>query len=154
MTERRRILVATDGSEYAKKGLEYAVSLVGDGGEILLLHVVPYEFDPTTSFWKTPQAEVLDKKYLKKLREEAERLLEDEIKELEVRIGSIPSEIKIIPVVEFGEPSKKILEVAEKSKCDLIVLGVRGGSSWKKKLLGSVSNNVLERAKIPVLVIR
>ena len=151
----RKILVATDGSEYAKKGLEYAVSLASTaGGDIILLHVVPYEPDPTTSFWKTPVAEMMDRKYLERLREDAEKLLDDEIRRIEGKISNIPAEIKLIPVVEFGEPSEKILEVAEKTNSDLIVLGVRGGSSWKKRFLGSVSNSVLERSKIPVLIIR
>ena len=153
--EHMRILVATDGSEYAKKGLDYAVSLASiSGGEIILLHVIPYAPDPTTSFWTSPVVEVMDRKYLDELRKDAERLIEEEKKRLEREIERIPHEIKVTSLIEFGEPAEKILEIAEKTKADLIVMGVRGKSSWKKIILGSVSDKVLDRAKIPVMIIR
>ena len=56
--------------------------------------------------------------------------------------------------VEFGDPAETILKVAEEEKADMIVLGVRGVSAWKRLILGSVSERVLEEAKVPVLVVR
>lgn len=94
------------------------------------------------------RVEARDKKYVEELYKDAEKLLN---KELE-RVSD--QDVKVTPWIEFGEPAEKILEVADKSKADLIVIGVRGKSTWKKIILGSVSDKVLDRAKIPVLVIR
>lgn len=143
-----RILVATDGSEYAKKGLKYALSLASmKNGDIILLHVVNYVPESTPSIWTSPKVEARDKKYVEELYKEAENLLTEEMK-------AIPEDISVIPLIEFGDPSDKILEVAERVNADLIVIGVRGKSGWKKIILGSVSDKVLDKAKIPVLVIR
>ena len=152
MLEHKKILVATDGSKYAERGLEYAVSLASIGGsEIVLLHVVPYFSDPAVNFWKTPAVDAIDRRYLDRLRKNAEKLLEAEIKRLQ---KVVESRIKFTPMIEFGDPAEKILEVADRINADLIVIGVRGKSSWKKKIVGSVSDTILNRAKIPVMVIR
>ncbi len=144
-----KILVATDGSEYAKKGVEYASSLaLSNDGELILLHVVPYVPEPTPSLWISEKIEARDKKYAEELYKEAEKLLAEELE----RVST--TGIKATSWIEFGEPAEKILEVADKTDADLIVIGVRGKSTWKKIILGSVSDKVIDKAKVPVLVIR
>ncbi|RLI74182.1 universal stress protein [Archaeoglobales archaeon] len=147
--EGMKILVATDGSEYARKGLEYALSMaLMNGGEIILLHVIPYIPESKPTIWTSPKVEVRDKKYVEELYKEAEKLLNDELERISTE------NVKTTKWIEFGEPAEKILEVADKANADLIVIGVRGKSTWKKIILGSVSDKVLDKAKIPVLVIR
>lgn len=144
-----KILVATDGSEYAKKGLDYALSLaLMNNGEIILLHVIPYVPESPPPLWASPKVEERDKKYVEKLYKEAEKLIEEEVN----RIKNV--DVKIKTVVEFGEPAEKILDVTEKLNVDLVVIGVIGKSKWKKVILGSVSDEVLDRAKVPVMIIR
>jgi nucleotide-binding universal stress UspA family protein len=47
-----------------------------------------------------------------------------------------------------------ILEVARKRKCDLIVMASHGRRGLSSLLLGSVTQKVLTRSKVPVLVYR
>ncbi len=144
-----KILVATDGSEYARKGVEYASSLaLSNDGELILLHVVPYLPEPTPSLWVSEEVEARDKKYAEELYKEAERLLAGELE----RVST--TGVKARSWIEFGDPAEKILEVADKTEADLIVIGVRGKSTWKKIIMGSVSDRVIDKAKVPVLVIR
>ncbi len=63
----------------------------------------------------------------------------------------ILKEINIL--VERGNPSKIILNVAEEKKCDFIVMGFKGKTAFEDATIGSTVNRVLHRSKLPVLVI-
>jgi nucleotide-binding universal stress UspA family protein len=51
-------------------------------------------------------------------------------------------------------PADGILETAEQSGCDLIVMGSHGRRGLAKFLLGSQATEVLTRSKVPVLICR
>lgn len=53
-----------------------------------------------------------------------------------------------------GRPFKKIVEVAEHDRVDLIVMGSHGRTGLAHLFLGSVAEKVLRRAPCPVLVVR
>jgi nucleotide-binding universal stress UspA family protein len=55
--------------------------------------------------------------------------------------------------VEFSVPAKMILEVANREKIDLIVMGTHGRNGIKRALLGSVADRVLKVAPCPVVTI-
>ena len=57
-------------------------------------------------------------------------------------------------VLLFGEPSKEILALAEKEKCDLIAMATHGHRFLSDIILGSVANDVRHSTRIPVLQIR
>ena len=48
----------------------------------------------------------------------------------------------------------EIIEFAERENIDLIIMGTRGRTGFKKLLLGSVASGVVNFAHCPVLVIR
>ena len=64
----------------------------------------------------------------------------------------VPSGIKKEAFSETGSPAVAILDFAEHSGTDLIVMGGRGLSPVTGFLLGSVSQEVMEEAKCAVLV--
>ncbi|RLI86040.1 MAG: hypothetical protein DRO98_05985 [Archaeoglobales archaeon] len=144
-----RVLVGTDGSELAKKAVEYAAGLaMQNKGEVLLLHVIGVEPKIPPSIWTTSEVERRDREYLEKLRVAGESLLKEESNRIAL------TGVKVSTRIEFGDPAEKILEVAERENVDMIVLGVRGTSKWKRLLLGSVSEKVIENARVPVLIVR
>ena len=53
-----------------------------------------------------------------------------------------------------GAPAEVILEYAKQNGVDLIVIGSRGLGGIREFVLGSVSHNVVQHAKIPVLVVK
>jgi nucleotide-binding universal stress UspA family protein len=53
-----------------------------------------------------------------------------------------------------GRPSVAIVDEADRLESDLIVVGSRGRDPWQTMLLGSVSAEVVDRARSPVLVVR
>jgi nucleotide-binding universal stress UspA family protein len=53
-----------------------------------------------------------------------------------------------------GNPADVIVQEAEESGADLIVVGTRGHNAAKRLFMGSVSTNVVHHAPCDVLVVR
>ena len=53
-----------------------------------------------------------------------------------------------------GNIGKKILNFIKRYNFDMIVMGSRGMGSAKEMFLGSTSNHVLHKSKIPVLIVK
>jgi nucleotide-binding universal stress UspA family protein len=53
-----------------------------------------------------------------------------------------------------GDPRDEILYKVEELKADVLVVGSRGLGSFKRALLGSVSDYLVHHLKIPVIVAR
>ena len=53
-----------------------------------------------------------------------------------------------------GDPAEVIIEVAEREKADLIVVGNKGMTGTRRFFLGSVPNKVLNHAPCSVMVVR
>jgi len=131
-TKLSKILVAIDGSESAKKALEYAVQLAKKHkAKITLLNV-----GESKIFGLKPEV----------ARKIGESILFDAAAKVK--------ELKLNTQLEFGNPAETIIEVAEKGNYDLIVVGNRGLSSVKRFFLGSVSDDVSHHAKSSVLIVR
>lgn len=56
--------------------------------------------------------------------------------------------------VAVGDPAHTLIDIQESYQCDLIVMGARGMSTLRSALLGSVSNEVLHSARVPVMIIK
>ena len=55
--------------------------------------------------------------------------------------------------VEEGEPHKKIVEVAEEERCDVIIIGAKK-RGWMRRLFGdNTVEKVISQAPCPVLVV-
>ncbi|MFB6124755.1 MAG: universal stress protein [Halanaeroarchaeum sp.] len=137
-----RILVATDGSESASAVVEEAVGLARLSGATLhALSVVDtrdYNTLPETKWLSVDEA----------LTEEAEAAVED------VRERAVDSRVTVETAVESGVPHETIVAYATDHDVDLVVMGTHGRSGIDHFLLGSVAENVLRFAPVPVHVVR
>ena len=136
-----KILVPTDGSEFARKAELHALFLAKvSGAEIVALSVSENHFINGIS-----------------LNEEVEQLnqiLTDRCKEDLKEFEDMNEEgVKISAVIREGSPAKVILDVAAEEDIDLIVIGSSGKSGFDRFILGSVSDKVVNTAKCPVLVV-
>ena len=134
----KKILVCFDGSEGSEKALNKAITLIEEFGELYLLAVIPNPADKT----------FVDEEMHKKIKKKAENMISDVIND----IGQ--HEFIITGMVEEGDPAAIIIDVANKLKVDLIVLGSKGQSELGKYLIGSVANKVVQYAAKPVMVVR
>ena len=56
--------------------------------------------------------------------------------------------------VASGDPAHTLIDILENYGCDLVVMGASGMSSLRSALLGSVSNEVLHAAGVPVMIVK
>lgn len=56
-------------------------------------------------------------------------------------------------LVEFGEPSKTIIDMSKQYDIDLIVMGDRRVNALTRVFLGSTAQKVIHKSKIPVLIV-
>ena len=136
----KKILLPTDGSEYALREVERANNLLAEGGEIIILGVV-IEIRKT-AFHRSKDVERTNKEAVKEAEANV-KLMKD----------LFDDNIKVRTMVKKGFPSEKINEVAEKEDCDLIIIASSGRSGLHRFVLGSVAENVLKNAEKDVLLI-
>jgi nucleotide-binding universal stress UspA family protein len=56
--------------------------------------------------------------------------------------------------VASGDPAHTIVDIVERYECDMVVMGASGTSTLRSALLGSVSNEVLHAAGVPVMIVK
>jgi len=56
--------------------------------------------------------------------------------------------------VASGDPAHTLVDILENYACDLVVMGASGTSALRSALLGSVSNEVLHAAAVPVMIVK
>ncbi len=134
-----RVLFPTDFSVYANAVFACLPELkVAGMREVVLLGVVhPGDVPLGRAF----QAETLDK-----LQWSAEEALHI------ARMALEGKGVRVKTRIEVGSPPTEIVRVAQEESADLIALGAQGETAAQELLLGSVANEVVRRATIPVLV--
>ena len=137
----KKILVPTDGSDFAKDAALHALFLAKvSGAEIIALSVSENHFINGISV----SEEI----------EQINQILTDRCKKDLKEFEDMNDDgVKISSVIKEGSPAKTILEVAEEEDIDLIVIGSSGKSGFDRFILGSVSDKVVNAAKCPVLVV-
>ncbi len=56
--------------------------------------------------------------------------------------------------IASGDPAHTIVDILERYGCDMVVMGASGMSPLRGALLGSVSNEVLHSANVPVMIVK
>ena len=139
-----RILWPTDFSPLAKAALPHAVGLAVDtGAELVLLHVLP-----SLAAYAVPDLSgALSVSLQRKARAAAQR----QLRRLEKQVKG-PS-FRLHTVLTEGVPFDQIIRAAKRLRCDLIVLATHGRTGLAHAIMGSVAENVVRRARCPVLTI-
>ena len=137
----KKILVPTDGSEFAKKAQKHALFLSKmSGAELIAVSVTENNF--------VNGLPLDDEVY--QLNQILKEKSEENLKEFE-KLNE--DNLKITHIVREGSPAKVILEVASEEDVDLIVMGSSGKSGFDRFIMGSVADKVVNSAKCAVLVV-
>jgi nucleotide-binding universal stress UspA family protein len=143
-----KVLVATDGSEASWTAVRLAGALAWPAGS--LVRVVSVVDAGTALFggpWPTAALVQADE-IQAGLRAVADRALRDAAAAL-ARPG-----IEVETTLLEGRPAIAVVDEADRIGADLIIAGSRGHGTLETMLLGSVTAELLDQARIPVMVAR
>jgi maltose/moltooligosaccharide transporter len=142
-----RVIVGSDGSDSAMRGVERAaeVAAASEAGLVVVCAYNPVsgrDEAKMSATVATTRTEVRGSSAAKEaLREAVERLNPDRLKSLDRRL------------VE-GAPAEALLAAADNPNTDLIVVGNRGLGAMGESLLGSVPGEVVSQATCDVLIVQ
>ena len=143
----KNLLIATDGSELADKGVTHGLALAKALGSKVTIVTVT---DPWTAYVTGEVgASFPIEEYERACEVSASAILAAAAKRAEA-LG-VPCEKRY---VKDEYPAEGILETAKKESSDLIVMASHGRSGVQRLLLGSQANKVVTHSKVPVLVCR
>jgi nucleotide-binding universal stress UspA family protein len=143
----RSILVGTDGSDTAREAVRQAMDLARELGAGLQV-VSAYGPVPAARLREEERDAPPDVQWAIGPREDVEAILEAVV--AEAGAAGVRAEVH----ARQGDPADAILDVAEETGADLIVVGNKGMTGAKRFLLGSVPNKVSHHAPCSVLIIR
>jgi nucleotide-binding universal stress UspA family protein len=151
------ILVAVDGSAFSVRASRLGAEILSgrSEGTLTLLYIAKSKVGlewyqgPGTDLNQASEQErqALDAAFKKGriFLDQAQTVCLDLLKDHGVRLETL-----MVP----GDPAQKIIEQAEKTSCDMIIMGSRGAGPLRGALLGSVSQKVLANSPYPVLIVK
>jgi len=137
----KHILISTDGSELAQKGVTYGLTLAKSLGSsvdvITVIEPYPLQSPATMGSWIEAQTK------------RAETAL-DQAKDAAARL-----DVKMeVVLATNSSPAEAIVETAKQRGCDLVVMASHGRRGVSRLLLGSQTAEVVHYSTVPVLVVR
>ena len=138
------MLLGYDGSGNAKRALDRAIALAGQQGAsirvVVVVNTMLIVYGPAAPYYPPDYAQQVMKEGAKLLTEAVDRARE--------------AGRDVTGTVEDGHPAEIILNLAEKERIDLVVVGRRGISGVERFLMGGVSSSVVSHSKCDVLVVK
>jgi nucleotide-binding universal stress UspA family protein len=139
-----RVLLPTDGSEAVGPAVDAAIDLAEIHGATL--HVLFIVDQPTAVSGTGEGVPGLDN-LLNAIEKEGQEVTGD------IANRASNRGIEAVTAVRQGNPHDDILSYAEDNDVDVIVMGTHGRTGVKRALLGSVTEDVVRHAEIPVLTV-
>jgi len=134
-----KILCPTDFSTMGQTALEMATSLARDrGATLVIMHVEepPMAYGGGELYYGIEEPN----------REELKRMLSEVVP----ADPAVPYEHRLM----IGSPATAIVEMAQRENVSLIVMPTHGRTGLMRLLMGSVAEEVVRKAKCPVLTVK
>lgn len=140
-----KILVPVDFLPHSAEAVRQAMELAAQhSAEVVLL----YAYEPG-QYPATPGDVIYDAEQLQHMTRKERARLDA------VRRDADPSgQLRITSRIAQGTPVRAIIEAATQEAVDLIVMGTHGRTGFGRAVLGSVAEQVMRRARCPVLTIK
>lgn len=145
-----RILLAVDGSPCSEAAVdEVATRPWPSNSEFRIVSAFELPLNPTPEVWPISPAYYTEMD--RAVSELARKVVDASSSKLKEAFGQSAN---VTGQILAGPPSSAILEEAERWKADLIIVGSHGYGTWRRLVLGSVSQAVVLHAKCSVEVVR
>jgi nucleotide-binding universal stress UspA family protein len=163
-----KILVAIDGSGPSMDAVDYAIAIAQrDDAELTALYVVSSPTrDDYTSDMPEDQIPETVKNIVRSAKKESQPWFNEITEKVRTKAAAVTLKedtkrttngvihVKTQVVVSPLSITGSIVQYAERENIDLIVVGTRGRSGFKRLLLGSTASGVVTHAHCPVMVVR
>ena len=151
-----KVLIPVDFSNYSLKACEFGFNFAHNiGAEVVLLHVYFTPIYATSlPYGDVFNYQLADEENVKNILQKVHtdlKSLSDKVKE-KVATGEFPN-VKYTCVLREGIPEEEVLRYAKEYRPRIIVMGTRGKNQKDIDLIGSVTAEVIERSRVPVLAI-
>ena len=145
----KTIVTGTDGSDTANQAVQHAIKLAKLAGA--KLHIV-------SAYKSVPAIAMAAPDAMSQLGAGTEEWESQVTAEVKAMLDRLVAEAKDQGVAAEehaleGDPAEVIVELADKTKADLIVIGNRGMSGASRFLLGSVPNKISHHSPCSVLIV-
>jgi nucleotide-binding universal stress UspA family protein len=135
----KRILLAVSNSDSYVRAVAMVAGLArATGSEVLVVHLVERLFLGRAGYWSSETPDQANQ-FVSRVR--------DELEKLGVRVTATTDKARREVV------AVRILRAAAEYRADVIVIGTRGKSTLHAFLRGSVAHELIQRSKIPVVVV-
>jgi nucleotide-binding universal stress UspA family protein len=146
-----QILIATDGSDLAQRGVAQGLSLAKALGSRVTVVVAterfPIQGATTSSGWVGSPVDY------ERYDEGQKRFANDILSTIKAEAGKLAIDANAVHMPN-QHPATAILEAAASFDCDLIVMASHGRRGISRMLMGSQTAEVLAHSHTPVLVVR
>jgi len=143
----QRVLIPLDGSPIAESILPFISKIAGPlDMEVILIRVVPLAPEEVMGIAPTAGPESLDS--VENRVREARQYLDARVEELWAKGLRAQAQVAI------GDAAPEIVAFAHKAGADLIAMTTHGRSGLSRLMMGSVAEEVLRSAAIPVFLMR
>lgn len=146
----KHILIATDGSELARKGLEHGLSLAKPLGAKVTVLTVSEPMRPEVE--RAARMGGVDDP-AGRFDQQIDAIMKERFAFIEQRGSEHGITADLMHEID-DSPAEAIVRFAKLRGCDLIVMSSHGRRGVQKVLLGSQTSEVLANTTIPVLVVR
>ena len=148
--KKQPILVPVDFSSQSGAALVQAAKLAGCMEvPLIVLHVV---HDPGTM--PGYYAKASKKKFLTHIEDAAREMLDEFLAETRKKEPELKALKAANSALVLGLPVTRILEMAKKHEAGMIVMGSKGATGLKHLLVGSIAEQVVHLAPIPVTIVK
>lgn len=143
----QNILVAVDDSPISYAALEHAETMAkAFGSQVTVLSVLSIDPLKSVDFYKVAPA-------ITEYVLEAEKNAQTRLNDIQQTFATHGIEVKTL-IIRSVPPATGILNIAEEIHADLIIMGSHGRKGFKKFILGSVAQEVLNLSDRPVFVVK
>lgn len=146
----KKILFPTDFSDCSEKVIPFILKMKESGtSEVVVLNVIDIRYCGLveTISWSENTMQPFEAELFVRMKENA-------VKKLDAIKKKLSKRFRVRILVREGIPIKTILDVADKERVSLIILGSHGKSNIEEMLIGSVSEKVIRKSRQPCLVIK
>ncbi|MGB3536563.1 MAG: universal stress protein [Mesorhizobium sp.] len=144
------ILITTDGSDLAQRGVDHGLSLAKALGSrvtvVIATERFPIQGATTSSGWVGSPVDY------ERYDEGQKRFANEILSAVKAEAGKLAIEANVVHIPN-EHPATAILEAAASFDCDLIVMASHGRRGISRMLMGSQTAEVLAHSHTPVLVV-